>query len=93
MEHFENVLNRQTVVGKDTEENEKVCDTLNVKKDLFCEEELAVVLKELRNSKAPGADNGVSELLKCGVVRNKLPKILNQIFEKKGKYLTILGKT
>ena len=36
------------------EENEKVCDTLDVKEDLFCEEELATVLKGLNNNKAPG---------------------------------------
>ena len=28
---FENVLNRDTVAGKDIEENEKVCDTLDVR--------------------------------------------------------------
>ena len=48
VEHFENVLNRDTVAGKDIDENEKVCDTLDVKEDLFCEEELATVLKGLR---------------------------------------------
>ena len=32
---FENVLNRDTVAGKDIEENEKVCDTLDVKEDSF----------------------------------------------------------
>ena len=42
-EHFENVLNRDTVAGKDVDENEKVCDTWDVKEDLFCEEELAKV--------------------------------------------------
>jgi len=47
-EHFENVLNRDTVAGKDIEENKKVCDTLDVKQDLFCEEELATVLKGLK---------------------------------------------
>ena len=36
--HFENVLNRDTGVGKDIGENEKVCDSLDVKDDLFCEE-------------------------------------------------------
>ena len=44
VEHFENVLNQDTVAGKDIEENEKVCDTLDVKEYLFCEEELAFVL-------------------------------------------------
>ena len=45
VEHFENVLNRDTVAGKDIVENKKVCDTLDVKEDVFCEEELATVLK------------------------------------------------
>ena len=44
-EHFENVLNRDTVAGKDIEENKKVCDTLDVKQDLFCERELVKILK------------------------------------------------
>ena len=44
--HFENFPNRDRVVGKDIDENENVCDTLDVKEDLFCEEELATVLKE-----------------------------------------------
>ena len=34
-ETFENVLNRDTVAGKDIDENEKVCDTLDVKEDFF----------------------------------------------------------
>ena len=55
-EHFENVLNQDTVVGKDIEENEKECNTLDVKEDLFCEEELAIVLKVLKNIKAQGVD-------------------------------------
>ena len=33
-----NVINRDRVAGKDIEENEKVCDSLDVKEDLFCEE-------------------------------------------------------
>ena len=41
------VLKRDTVAGKDTDENEKVCDTLDVKEHLFSEEELATVLKGL----------------------------------------------
>ena len=45
MEHFENVLNRDIVAVKDIDENEKVCDTLDVKEDLFSEEELVTVLK------------------------------------------------
>ena len=75
------------------DENEKVCDTLNVKKDLFSEEELATVLKGLKNNKAPGVDSMINEFLKYGgsEVRNKLLKIMNMIFEK-GKYPIILGK-
>ena len=72
------MLNRDTVAGKDIEENEKVCDTLDAKGDLFCEEELARVLKGLKNNKAPGADSVVKEFLKYGgsEVRNKLLKIM-----------------
>ena len=47
-EHFENGLNRDRVARKDIEENEKVCDALDVKEDLFCEEEIATVLKGLK---------------------------------------------
>ena len=68
-EHFENVLNRDTVAGKDIEENEKVCDTLDVKEDLFCEEELATVLKGLKNNKAPGADSVVMSFLNMVALR------------------------
>ena len=46
--HFENVLNRERVTGKDIEKNEKVCVTLDVKEDLFCEEALVTVLKGLK---------------------------------------------
>ena len=34
VEHFENVLSRDTVAGKDIDENEKVCDTLDLLKIL-----------------------------------------------------------
>jgi hypothetical protein len=37
-----------------------------VKEDLFCEEELATVLKILKNNKARGADRVVNEFLKYG---------------------------
>ena len=57
------MLNRDRVAGKDIEENEKNCDTLDVKKDLFCEEELATVLKRLKNNKAPGADSVVNLII------------------------------
>ena len=40
-DQFENSLSRGTVAGKDIEENEKVCDTLDVKQDLFCEKDLS----------------------------------------------------
>ena len=93
MEHFENVLNRDTVAGKDIDENEKVCDTLDLKKDLFFEEEKVTVLKGLKNDKAPGADSVINDFLKYGdsKVTNMLLKIMNMIFEK-GEYLTILRK-
>ena len=82
--NFDNVLHRDTVAGKDIDENEKVCDTLDVKEDLFSEEELATVLKGLKNNKAPDADSVINEFLKYGgsEVRNKLMKIRSMIFEK-----------
>ena len=51
---------------------------------MFCEEELAIVLKGLKNNKAPGADSLVNEFLKYSgsEVRNKLLKIMNMIFGK-----------
>ena len=62
----------------------KICDTLNVKEDFFCEGELVTVLKVLRNNKAAGADSVVNDFLKYGdyEVKLKLPKIMNMIFEK-----------
>ena len=58
--------------------------TLDVKEDLFSEEELATVLKGLRNNKAPCVDSVVNEFLKYGGsdVRNKLLKIMSMTFEK-----------
>ena len=53
------MLSRDTVVGKDSEENEKICDTLDVMGYLSYEEELAIVLKRLTNNKAPGANSVV----------------------------------
>jgi len=38
--HFWNMLNRDRIARKNIEENEKNCDTLDVKEDLFCDEEL-----------------------------------------------------
>ena len=51
---------------------------------MFCEEELATVLKGLRKSKAPGADSVVYAFLKYdgSEVRNRFMKIMNFIFEK-----------
>ena len=82
-EHFENVVNWDRVSGKDTEENEKVGDALDVKEDFFYEEELVTVLKGL-NIKAPGADSVVNEFLKYGGsgVRNKLLKIMSMILKR-----------
>ena len=54
-----------------------------MKEDLFCEEELATLLKGLKSNKAAGADSMIKEFLKYGSeVRNKLLKIMNMIFEK-----------
>ena len=77
------MLNQNRATGKDIEENEKVCDILDVKEDLFWEEELATVLSGLKNNKAPDADTVVNEFLKYGgyEVRNKLLKNMNMIFE------------
>ena len=64
-----------------------------MKEDLFSEEELATVLKGLKNNKVPGADRMINEFLKYGgsEVRNKLLKIMNMIL-KREKYPMILGK-
>ena len=69
---------------KTIEENEKFCGTLDMKEDLFCQEELATILKGLKNNKAPAADSVVNEFLKYSVpeVRKKLLNIMNMIFEK-----------
>ena len=82
-EHFENMINRDWGKGKDIEENEKACDTMDVKEDLFCEQEFVTVLKGLKNDEAPGTDSVVNEFLKYGgyEIRNKLLKIMNVIFE------------
>ena len=54
-----------------------------MKEDLFSEEEIATVLKGLKNTKEPGADSMINEFLKDGgsEVRTKLLKIMNMIFE------------
>ena len=65
-EYFENVLNPDRVIGKDTGENEKVCDTLDVKEDLFCEDGLVTVLKGIKkNNEHVDADSVVNKFLKC----------------------------
>ena len=78
VEHFEDVLNRDTVAGKDIDENEKVCDILDVTENLFCEEELATVLKGLKINMALGADSVINEYLKYGgsEIRNKILLLL-----------------
>ena len=43
---FKNILNLDRVTGKDMEKNEKVCDTLKVKEDLFFKKELVIVLNQ-----------------------------------------------
>jgi hypothetical protein len=53
-EHFDNFLTRDRV-KKIIEEKEKVYDILDAKEDLFCEEELATLLRRLKNNKATGA--------------------------------------
>ena len=84
VEHFENVLNRDTVAGKDIDNNGKVCDTLDVKEDLLSEEELATGLKGLKNNEAPSAVSVINEFLiyDGSEVRIKLLKIMDMIFEK-----------
>ena len=66
------------------QENEKVYDTLDVREDLFCGEELATVLKRLTNNRALSADSVINDFLKYSgsAVKNKLLKIMNLIFEK-----------
>ena len=88
------MLNRDTVAGKDIGENEKVCDTSDVKVDLFSEEKLATVLKGLQNNKASEAYSMIKEFLKYGgsEVRNKLLKTMNKNFEK-GEVPNDLRKT
>ena len=64
-----------------------------MKEDLFCEEELAIVLKGLKNNKAPGADSVINEFLKYSgsEARSKLLKIMNRILKKENCLMT-LGK-
>ena len=64
---------------------------MDVKEDLFCEEELATVVKELKNNKTLVADAMVNEFLTHGgsEVRNK-SLIITNIILKNGKYLAIL---
>ena len=64
-EQFENVVNRDRGTGKNIEENEKNYGTLDAKEDRVFEEELVTVLKELKNNKAPGADNDFFKYGSC----------------------------
>ena len=61
------------------------CDSLEVKEDLFREEELGTVIKELKKE-VSATDCGVKEFLKYGVskVRTTFLNIINMIFEKEG---------
>ena len=63
------MLNKDTIVGKEIEENEKACDTLDVKEDLFCEEKLATVLKGLKNNKALSDDSVAISFLNIRTLR------------------------
>ena len=56
VEFFENVLNQERVSGKDIEENEKVCDTLDGKKISMREKISDSTEKDKKNYKAPGAN-------------------------------------
>ena len=47
-EHIESKFNQYRLKGKDIEESQKVCDTFDVKEDLFCDEELSTVLERLK---------------------------------------------
>jgi hypothetical protein len=60
VEHFENVLKWGKAIEKYLEKNEKVCETLEVKEGLFCEEELETFIKRLRNSKVSNSDSVVN---------------------------------
>jgi len=68
---------------KHIEENGKVCYTLDLKEDFFCEEDLVTVLKGKKNNKASGADTVVNEFHKLGdsEVRNKLLMIMNMMWK------------
>ena len=66
---FWKVLNRDKVTGKDTKKNEKVCDTSEEKKDLFCEDEVVTVLKALKNNKTPSFDSAVNEFFNMVVLK------------------------
>jgi len=81
-DNFENMPNQDWFTGKDIEENEKVSDTLDVKEDLSCKEELVTILKGLRNNKATDADYVVNEFLKydSSEAGNKTLKIMDTIF-------------
>ena len=93
-EILENVLNRDRVARKDTEENENVCDNLDVKEHLFCDEELATILKGLKNYMVPGANSVVNEFLKYDgpEVRNRLLNIMCKML-KKGEVFSNFRKT
>jgi len=57
------------VVKPDLSQLKIVCDTLDVKEDLFWKEELATVLKGLKNNKTPGVVCVANEFLIIVVLR------------------------
>ena len=76
--------NRDKVTEKYLEENGQVYDTLDVREDIFCEEELVAVLKGWKDRKASGADSVVNQFIKYGGYKVKISYwILSIIFEKR----------
>ena len=80
------MLYRNKATRNHIEKNGKVCDTLEVKEDVFYDEELETVLEGLDNNNISGASSEVNEFLKYGgcTVRDKLLKIMNVILEMEG---------
>jgi len=60
------LLNRDRVTGKDIENNEKCCDTFDVKEDLYCEEELMTVQKRIKNNKVLDTNSLLNGFFKYG---------------------------
>ena len=92
-EHFANVLNQEELHEKIQRKMKKFVIPWMGSQIFFLEEELATVLKGIKNNKAPGADSVVNNFFKYGgsMVGNKLLKIMNMILEK-SDVPKILGK-